>query len=54
MASMAKIIDYKVPVGVSLPESMVKEIDEKRGRIARSTYILFLLEKALSRRGKVA
>jgi metal-responsive CopG/Arc/MetJ family transcriptional regulator len=47
---MAKEIDYKIPVGVSLPESMVKEIDEKRGRLGRSTYILLLLEKALKGR----
>jgi hypothetical protein len=26
---------------------MIKEIDEKRGRLGRSTYILLLLEKAL-------
>jgi metal-responsive CopG/Arc/MetJ family transcriptional regulator len=43
-------IDYKIPVGISLPQSMIKEIDEKRGRLGRSTYILLLLEKALKRR----
>jgi len=40
-------IDYKLPIGVSLPQSMIKEIDEKKGRLCRSTYILLLLEKAL-------
>ena len=47
---MTKVTDYKIPVGVSLPQSMIKEIDEKRGRLGRSTYILLLLEKALKRR----
>lgn len=39
--------DYKTPIGVSLPQSLIKELDEKRGRLGRSTYILLLLEKAL-------
>ncbi len=47
---MNKEIDYKIPVGVSLPQSMIKEIDEKRGRLGRSTYILLLLETALKGR----
>jgi hypothetical protein len=29
---------------------MIREIDEKRGRLGRSTYILLLLEKALKGR----
>ena len=47
--SMAKEMDYKIPVGVSLPQSMIQEIDKKRGRLGRSTYILLLLEMALKR-----
>jgi hypothetical protein len=55
MATMPKEIDYKIPVGVSLPQSMIKEIDEKRGRLGRSSYILLLLEEALrGRKPKVA
>jgi metal-responsive CopG/Arc/MetJ family transcriptional regulator len=52
---MTSEVDYKVPVGVSLPQSMIREIDEKRGRLGRSTYILLLLEKALKgKKTKVA
>jgi len=52
---LTKVTDYKIPVGVSLPQSVIREIDEKRGRLGRSTYILLLLESALKgRRGKDA
>ncbi len=44
---MMKEFDYKIPVGVSLPQSIVRLLDEKRGHLARSTYILLLLEKSL-------
>jgi len=47
---MTPEMDYKIPVGVSLPQSIIKEIDESRGHLARSTYILLLLEKALKER----
>jgi len=44
---MSQDRDLKHPVGVSLPESIVQLLDKKRGRLARSAYILLLLEKAL-------
>jgi len=44
---LTKEIDRKIPVGISLPGSMVKQIDAKKGRLARSTWILLALEKAL-------
>jgi metal-responsive CopG/Arc/MetJ family transcriptional regulator len=47
---MSKETDYKVPVGVSLPQSMIQQIDRERGLAPRSAYILKLLEKAISRR----
>ena len=40
-------LDHKRPVGVSLPESIVQLLDKKRGRLARSAYILLLLERGL-------
>jgi hypothetical protein len=39
--------DYKLPVSISLPQSIVRLLDKKRGHLARSTYVLLLLEKAL-------
>ena len=39
--------DYKLPVSISLPQSILRLLDKKRGHLARSTYILLLLEKAL-------
>jgi metal-responsive CopG/Arc/MetJ family transcriptional regulator len=49
---MSKQIDHKVPVGVSLPESMIQEIDQERGLVPRSAYIVMLLEKVLPARRK--
>jgi hypothetical protein len=39
--------DYKLPISISLPQSIVRQLDKKRGHLARSTYILLLLERAL-------
>jgi metal-responsive CopG/Arc/MetJ family transcriptional regulator len=44
---MSKRSDHRVPVGVSLPESMIQEIDQERGLVPRSAYIVMLLEKVL-------
>lgn len=52
---MSQDVDYKRPVGVSLPQSMLQLIDERRGQVPRSAYILGILEKALKGRNtKVA
>jgi metal-responsive CopG/Arc/MetJ family transcriptional regulator len=39
--------DYKLPISISLPQSIVRQLDKKRGHLARSTYILVILENAL-------
>ena len=46
---MAESIDYKRPVSLSLPQSMLQSIDEKRGRLPRSTFILAILEQTLGK-----
>jgi hypothetical protein len=38
--------DYKLPISISLPQSIVRLLDKKRGHLARSAYILLVLEKA--------
>lgn len=40
-------VDYKLPVSLSLPTSIIQLIDKKRGKLARSAYVLLLLERAL-------
>jgi metal-responsive CopG/Arc/MetJ family transcriptional regulator len=47
---MSKEVDHKVPVGVSLPQSMIQQIDQERGQVPRSAYILNILTKAFKRR----
>jgi metal-responsive CopG/Arc/MetJ family transcriptional regulator len=49
---MSKQSDHRVPVGVSLPQSIVDQIDEERGLVPRSAYIVMLLEKVLPTRRK--
>ena len=44
---MNSVTDYKLPVSISLPQSIIHLLDKKRGHLARSTYILILLEKDL-------
>lgn len=39
-----------VPVGISLPHSLLEKIDKQRGMIPRSTYIQDLLIRALRAR----
>lgn len=39
--------DYKLPLSISLPQSIVRLLDKRRGHLARSAYILLLLERAL-------
>ena len=38
---------YKMRIGFTLPESVLKKIDEKRKDMPRSRYVTRLLEKAL-------
>ena len=45
--SMSQEIDRKIPVSISLPESVLNRLDETRSGVARSAYILHLLKKAL-------
>jgi hypothetical protein len=42
--------EEKIPVGLNLPKSIVILVDEKRGRINRSTYVTILLERLLMKR----
>jgi hypothetical protein len=42
--------EEKIPVGLNLPRSVLEEIDLKRGRISRSTYVTILLERLLRKR----
>lgn len=37
------------PIGISIPDDLLKVIDEKRGRIPRSIFIVDLLKEALSK-----
>jgi hypothetical protein len=39
--------EKKVPVGLNIPKNILDTIDERRGRINRSTFTVILLEKAL-------
>jgi hypothetical protein len=45
-----QVIDRCVPVGVSLPQSVIRQIDDERGLVPRSAYILMLLMKVLEAR----
>ena len=38
---------HKNPIGISLPEDIIQEIDTQRGDVARSRYILRLIEASL-------
>ncbi len=44
---MNKYIIHKNPIGISLPENVIEKIDTQRGDIARSRYILRLIESSL-------
>jgi len=35
------------PVGISLPMGLLKLVDERRGKIPRSTYVADILQEAL-------
>ena len=37
----------KIPVGLSLPKTFVAEIDDRRGDIPRSKYVLRIIEKSI-------
>jgi metal-responsive CopG/Arc/MetJ family transcriptional regulator len=47
-SSTIAINDNTVKLGITLPKSMIKKIDQKRGDIARSRYIRRAIEKYLS------
>ena len=47
---MSQELDYHRPVGVSLPVSILQLLDEKRGRVPRSAFILEILELVLGKR----
>jgi metal-responsive CopG/Arc/MetJ family transcriptional regulator len=51
---MSEEIDYKRPIGVSLPTSILELLDKKRGRVPRSAFILQILEDTLRRRKDIA
>jgi hypothetical protein len=42
--------EVKIPVGLNLPKPILDIIDQKRGRISRSTYVTILLEGLLKGR----
>jgi hypothetical protein len=42
--------EQKVPVGLNIPKPILNVIDQKRGRISRSTYVTILLERLLMKR----
>ena len=41
------VTDNTVKLGITLPKSMIKKIDQRRGDIARSRYIRRAIEKYL-------
>jgi metal-responsive CopG/Arc/MetJ family transcriptional regulator len=53
---MSQDADRCYPVGVSLPGSVLQLLDEKRGKVPRSAFIVECLEKVLgkARKGKDA
>jgi metal-responsive CopG/Arc/MetJ family transcriptional regulator len=44
---MNNILIQKNKIGISLPENVIQEIDMRRGDIARSRFILRLIESSL-------
>jgi metal-responsive CopG/Arc/MetJ family transcriptional regulator len=47
-SSTIAVNDNTVKLGITLPKSMIKKIDQRRGDIARSRYIRRAIEKYLS------
>jgi hypothetical protein len=47
---MQKLQKY-IPIGISLPKEILTMIDTKRGDIARSRYLLRVIENALKGEG---
>ena len=43
-------MEKKVPIGISLPNEFIKEIDKDRKDISRSRYLLRLLESSYTKR----
>jgi len=39
--------DRRIPISISLPQSVLDALDKKRAAMPRSRYVLRLLEKAL-------
>lgn len=42
-----KKFERKLPIGISMPQSLLNKIDTKRGQQNRSDFIVELIEKAL-------
>lgn len=42
-------LDRRVPVSISCPLSLIELIDEKRGEIGRSQYVVRILRQAMKR-----
>ncbi len=51
---MEQIIDYKRPISVSLPQSIIEQLDKQRGRLPRSVFILQILESKIQKEKKHA
>jgi metal-responsive CopG/Arc/MetJ family transcriptional regulator len=51
-SSTIAINDNTVKLGITLPKSMIKKIDQKRGDIARSRYIRRAIERYLDSSNK--
>ena len=39
--------ERKLPIGISMPQSLLDEIDVKRGQQSRSEFVVELIEKTL-------
>ena len=37
--------ERKLPIGISMPQSLLNEIDKKRGKQSRSEFVVELIEK---------
>ena len=46
---MNKEIDPRVNISLSLPLSVIRELDAKRGQVARSKFVLAILQEAMQK-----
>ena len=49
---MNNLIIHKNSIGISLPENVIEKIDTQRGDVARSRFILRLIESSLQQQNK--